>query len=166
MLIMSRPSASQAEQLARVNRTVGEIAQHDPYLFWLCCTVYRQRSLVVLTPDEQVVGYLLSIPDCRPRTEFLLQIVVLAPWRKHETGSRLLKCHWSAMLESGIATVRTSVHRSSRRGMALMRRARGMGHRYREISWDICGTVPDFASQEILYEAPVVGPDRNESVAS
>jgi ribosomal protein S18 acetylase RimI-like enzyme len=151
---ITNPVAHHIKDLLRVNRANGAVAQHAEYLFWLCCTIYRSRCFVACERTAGIVGYLLSIPDSERDAEFLLQIAVLKEWRKHSTGRLLLANHWQSIREARIRRVRTSIHESSREGMALLRIARGMGHKYHRIDWQITSTpVPSFAGEEQLFEA-------------
>src|SRR4051794_32849988 len=102
MVEFFHPSPSDTDEITRVNRQVRGIAQHDPYLFWLCCTLYGERCLVARVASGDVVGYLLSIPAADPAAEFLLQVAVLKPWRTHMTGLKLLKRHWTWMVGCNI----------------------------------------------------------------
>jgi len=148
--------AADYEDLVQINRSVPTVAQHDPYLLWLCCTLYNERCFVARGGGAEVVGYILSLPDSDSGSEFLLQIVVRKEWRKFATGKLLLSRHWQWLREAKISRVRTSIATSCREGFALMRIARGMGHRYNQIEWPIRSMpVPRYATDELLFEAHV-----------
>ena len=153
-IYIENTDAQCVEDLVRVNRAHPNVAQHDKYLFWLCCTIYRGRCFIARALTAGIVGYLVSLPDSEQETEFLLQIAVLKEWRQHATGKLLLARHWQSIEHANVRRVRTSIHESCREGMALLRLARGMGHGYRPIEWPIqLASRPTLAHAEQLYEA-------------
>lgn len=150
------PLPNDIDSIIYVNRQCEEIAQHSYYLFWLCVTIYSKNSLVLFDDDDNIAGYILSLPSNSEKAEFLLQIAVLPEARRNGTGIFLLSQHWELMKKNRIRIVQTSIHSSCKRGLALMKLARGRGHRYIEIPWPFTtGVNLTYALEEILYEAKV-----------
>ncbi|TKC98165.1 hypothetical protein [Polyangium fumosum] len=151
------PRPLDVAQMVEVCAEAPHIAQHSTYVFWLFATVYRTRSLVAISAENQVVGYLLSMPTTEARTELILQVAVRMNNQARGVGIALLKQHATVARLQGVTALLTSIEVGCKPGESLMRRAIAGGFKYRAVPWpEDADPRPTLGVPEILYRADLL----------
>lgn len=65
------------------------VLPHHHYIYWMMCRYYSNTNLVV-TENDEIIGYLCTLPDEEQKTLFIWQLIVNSKYRNRGIAASLL----------------------------------------------------------------------------